>query len=125
MNNPPVRHNEGLFTANHGIIQKPPAINTFNTTSLSGNGFDAIWQYSSLTELLLRRVRHKHTKGRWINSGFQERVPSWLEVKLVHDGAYTRDTFVKPEDGTLVNTPIPFAFPYVGGCIAEGPLLTP
>jgi hypothetical protein len=106
-------------------IQKPPAIYTFNTASLSGNGFDAIWLYSSLTELLLRCVRHKHTKGRWTNSGFQEHVSSWLEGKLVHDGAYTRDIFVKPEDGTLVNTPIPFAFPDAGGCIAEGPILTP
>jgi hypothetical protein len=125
MDNPLVRHNEGLCAANHGINQKPPAIDTFDTASLSGNGFDAIWQYSSLTELLLRRVRHKHTKGRWINSGFQECVPTWLEGKLVHYGAYTRDIFVKPEDGTLVNTPIPFAFPDAGGCIAEGPLLTP
>jgi hypothetical protein len=125
MDNPPVCHNEGLFAANHGIIQKPCAIDTFHTASLSGNGFDAIWQYSSLTKLLLRRVRHKHTKGRWINSGFQEHVPSWLEGKLVHYGAYTRDIFVKPEDGTLVNTPIPFAFTDTGGCIAEVPLLTP
>jgi hypothetical protein len=125
MDNPPVRHNEGLFAANHGTIQNPPAVDTFNTASLSGNGFDAIWQYSSLTELLIRRVRHKHTKGRWINSGFQEHVPSWLEGKLVHDGAYTRDIFAKPEDGNLVNTPIPFALPDAGGCIPEGPLLTP
>jgi hypothetical protein len=50
MDNPPVHHNEGLFAANHGIIQKPPAIDTFNTASLSRNGFDAIWQYSSITE---------------------------------------------------------------------------
>jgi hypothetical protein len=62
IDNPPVHRNEGMFAANHGIIQKPPAIDTFNTASLSGNGFDAIWQYSSITELLLRRVRHKHTK---------------------------------------------------------------
>jgi hypothetical protein len=123
--NPPVHHNEGLFAANHGIIQKPPAINTFNTASLSRDGFDAIWQYISITESLLRRVRHKHMKGRWINSGFQERVPSWLEGKLVHDGAYTRDIFVKTEDLTLVNTPVPFAFTDAGGCIADGPLLTP
>jgi hypothetical protein len=33
--------------------------------------------------------------------------------------------FVKPEDGTLVSTPIPFAFPDAGGCITEGPLFTP
>jgi hypothetical protein len=85
----------------------------------------AIWQYSSLTELPLCRVQHKHTKGRWINYGFQEHVPSWLEGKLVHDGAYTRDIFVKPEYGILVNTPIPFAFPEAGGCIAEGPLFIP
>jgi hypothetical protein len=125
MDNPPVRHNEGLFAANYGINQNPPAIDTFDTASLSGNAFDVTWQYSSLTEFLLRRVRHKHTKGRWINSRFQERVPTWLECKLVHNGAYTRDIFVKPEYGTLVNTPIPFSLPDAGGCIAEGPLLTP
>jgi hypothetical protein len=119
MDNPPVRHNEGLFAANHRIIEKPPAIGTFDTTSLSGNRFDAIWQKGSLAELLLCRVRHKHTKGHIINSEFQERVPSWLEGKLVHDGAYTRDILVKPEYGSLVNTPLPFEFPDAGGCIAE------
>jgi hypothetical protein len=125
MDNPPVRDNDGLFSANHGNNQKPPAIDTFDTAYLSGNGFDAIWQYNSLTELLLRRVRHKHTKGRWINYGFQQCLPNWLEGKLVHDGAYTRYIFVNTEDLTLVSTPLPFAFPDVGGCIAEGSLLTP
>jgi hypothetical protein len=124
-NYPPVLHNDGRFAANHGINNPPPVMDTFDTASLSGNGFEAIWQYSSLTELLLRRVRHKHTKGRWINSGFQECVHTWLEGKLVHDGAYTRDIFVKPEDGTLVNTPTPFTFQDAGGCITEGPLLNP
>jgi hypothetical protein len=90
MDNPPVLHNDGLFAANHGINQMPPAIDTFDTTSLSGNGFDAIWQYIRLTELLLCRVRQKHKKGLWINSGFQERVSTWLEGKIFHDGAYTR-----------------------------------
>jgi hypothetical protein len=108
-----------------GSPPAPRPIDTFDTASLSGNGFDAIWQYSSFTELLLRRVHHKHTKGCWINSGFQECVPTWLEGKLVHDGAYTREIFVKPEDRTLVNTPLPLMLPDAGGCIAEGPLLTP
>jgi hypothetical protein len=35
MDNPPVRHNDGLFAANHGINQKPPVIDTFDTASLS------------------------------------------------------------------------------------------
>jgi hypothetical protein len=125
MDNPPVRHNDGLLTANHGINQKPPRHRQVRHRLPLRNGFDVIWQYSSFTELLLRRVRHKHMKGCWINYGLQERVLTWLEGKLVHDGAYTIDIFGKPEDGTLVNTPIPFAFPDAGGCIAEGPRLTP
>jgi hypothetical protein len=85
MDNPPVRLNDGLLAAYNGINQKPPVIDTFDTASISRNGFDAIWKYISFTELILCHIRHNHSKGRWINSGFHERVPTWLEGKLVHD----------------------------------------
>jgi hypothetical protein len=52
-------------------------------------------------------------------------VPSWLEGKLVNEGAYTMEIFMKPEDGVLIETPIQFAFPDTTGNILEGPMLTP
>jgi hypothetical protein len=73
---------------------------------------------------ILCRVPHKQKEIHWVNSGFQERVPTWLVGKLVHEGAYTRDIFVKPEEGILVDTPIPCAFPDATVHIAEGPMTT-
>jgi hypothetical protein len=95
-----------------------------NETS-SGSVFDTIWQYSGAIKLLISRVHHKHTKGRWIGSAFQERVRSWIEGKLVDDGAYTMDIFVKPEDGVLIETPVLFTFHDTTGNIEEGSMLTP
>jgi hypothetical protein len=43
-----------------------------------------------------------------------------MEGKLVEDGAYTMDIFVKTEDGVLIETPIPFAFPDTTSNIEEG-----
>jgi hypothetical protein len=120
---PPVRSNDETLDKHKGTLPIK------NTSDYCGNetssGVDAIWQYSGVIKLLLRRVRYKHTKGRWMNSGFQERVPSWLEGKLVNNGAYNMDIFVKPEDGVFIEIPIPFAFPDTTGNIVEGPMITP
>jgi hypothetical protein len=113
------------WTKNNGMLPIQNANDCrYNGTS-SGSVFDAIWQYIGVTKLMICCVRHKHTKGRWINSGFQERVPSWLEGKLVNEGAYNMDIFVNPEDGVLIETPTPFSLPDTTGNIVEGPMLTP
>jgi hypothetical protein len=122
---PPVRSNNVTMDKNYGMLPIQNSSDYRDSETSSGSAFDAIWQYSGATKILLRRVHHKHTKGRWINSGFQKGVPSWLEGKLVDDGAYTIDIFVKPEDGMLIETPIPFAFPDTTGNIVEVPMLTP
>jgi hypothetical protein len=122
---PPVRSNDETLDKNYGMLPIQNA-NDYrdNETSLRSI-FDAIWQCIGVTKLLLYRVLHKHKKGRWINSGFQECVPSWVEGKLVNEGAYTMDIFVKPEDGLLIETPVPIACPDTTGNIVEGPMITP
>jgi hypothetical protein len=122
---PLVRSNYVTVDKDYGMLPIQNASDYCENKTSSGSVFDAICQYSVATKILLRHVRHKHTKGCWINAGFRERVPSWLEVKLVDDGSYTMDIFVKPEDGVLIETPIPFAFPDTTGNIVEGPMLTP
>jgi hypothetical protein len=64
-------------------------------------------------------------RGRWVSSGFQERVPFQLEVKLVNDGAYNMDIIITPEDGVLIKIPTPFAFPDTTGHLVEGRMITP
>jgi hypothetical protein len=114
---PPVLRNDETLDKNYGMLPIQNANDYCDNEISSGSVFDAIWKYSEVTKFLLRCVRHKHTKGRWINSSFQERVPSWLEGKLVNEGAYTMEIFATQEDGVLIETPIPFAFPDTTGNI--------
>jgi hypothetical protein len=78
---PPVHTNDETIGKKYWMLPIQNASNYRDSETSSSSAFDAIWKYIGATKILLRCIRHKHTKGRWINSGFQERVPSCLEGK--------------------------------------------
>jgi hypothetical protein len=63
---PPVHRCGDMLDKKHAMLLNTTASDLHEPATSPGSVFDAIWQYNNTTELLLCRVRHKHTKINWV-----------------------------------------------------------